>query len=67
MSASAIVMMCIACVGLWGGCAVSLAFMLKKKKQNADKQIQTLIIKTAESVLGSAVCRNSDFGAVFYS
>ena len=37
MSASAIVMMCIACVGLCGGCAVSLAFMLKKKKQNADK------------------------------
>jgi len=30
MSASAIIMMCIACVGLWGG-------MLKKKKQNADK------------------------------
>ena len=37
MTAGAIIMMCIACVGLWGGCAVSLAFMLKKKKQNADK------------------------------
>lgn len=36
MSASAIIMMCIACVGLWGGCAVSLAFMMKKKKERTE-------------------------------
>lgn len=37
MSTSAIIMMCIACVGLWGGCAVSLAIMMKKNKESADK------------------------------
>lgn len=36
MSASAIIMMCIACIGLWGGCAVSLAFMMKKNKEKAE-------------------------------
>lgn len=36
MSAGAIIMMCIACVGLWGGCAVSLALMLKKKKERTE-------------------------------
>ncbi len=40
MSVSAIVMMCIACVGLWGGCAVALSIMMKhnkKKEQEAQK------------------------------
>jgi len=35
MSASAIVMMCIACIGLWGGIAVSLAIMMKSNKAKA--------------------------------
>ena len=39
MSASAIIMMVIACVGLWGGCAVSLSIMMKHdKKKNAETQ-----------------------------
>ena len=38
MSASAIVMMCIACVGLWGGVAVSLSIMLKANKKKAQEQ-----------------------------
>lgn len=33
MSASAIIMMCIACVGLWGGCVVSLSIMMKHDKK----------------------------------
>ena len=36
MTAGAIIMMCIECVGLWGGCAVSLAFMMKKKKERTE-------------------------------
>lgn len=35
MSASAIVMMCIACIGLWGGIAVSLTIMMKANKKRA--------------------------------
>ena len=39
MSASAIVMMCIACVGLWGGCALFLGIMMKaKEKQNQQEE-----------------------------
>ena len=36
MSASAIVMMRIACIGLWGGIAVSLAIMMKSNKAKAQ-------------------------------
>ena len=35
MSASAIIMMLIACIGLWGGIAVSLAIMMKSNKAKA--------------------------------
>ena len=35
MSASAIIMMCIACIGLWGGIAVSCAIMVKSNKKKA--------------------------------
>ena len=35
MSASAIVMMLIACIGLWGGIAVSLVIMMKSNKAKA--------------------------------
>lgn len=35
MSASAIVMMCIACVGLWGGGLVSLIVMYRKSGRKA--------------------------------
>ena len=35
MSASAIVMMLIACIGLWGGIAVSLTIMLKSNRKKA--------------------------------
>ncbi|MDO4834354.1 MAG: methionine/alanine import family NSS transporter small subunit [Bacillota bacterium] len=35
MSASAIVMMCIACIGLWGGIAVSAAIIVKSNKKKA--------------------------------
>ena len=33
MSASAIIMMLIACIGLWGGIAVSLTIMMKSNKK----------------------------------
>ena len=35
MSASAIIMMCVACIGLWGGIAVSAAIMVKNNKKKA--------------------------------
>lgn len=35
MSASAIIMMCIACIGLWGGIAVSAIIMVKSNKKKA--------------------------------
>ena len=35
MSASAIVMMLIACIGLWGGIAVSLVIMMKSNRKKA--------------------------------
>ena len=35
MSASAIVMMCIACAGLWGGGLVSLIIMFRKSGEKA--------------------------------
>ncbi|MDD6311096.1 MAG: MetS family NSS transporter small subunit [Firmicutes bacterium] len=34
MSISAIIMMCIACVGLWGGAAVFLGIILKSKSDD---------------------------------
>jgi len=40
MSTSAIIMMCVACIGLWGGIAVSMAIMFKsdkKRKEAAEK------------------------------
>jgi len=36
MSASAIVMMLIACIGLWGGIAVSLTIMMKSNRRKAE-------------------------------
>lgn len=38
MSASAIVMMCIACIGLWGGIAVSMTIMIKSNKKRAQEE-----------------------------
>ena len=37
MSASAIVMMCIACVGLWGGGLLSLIIMFRKSGETAKE------------------------------
>lgn len=34
MSADAIIMMLIGCVGLWGGCAVAIAIAMKHKGKN---------------------------------
>lgn len=34
MSADAIIMMLIGCVGLWGGCAVAIAIAFKNKGKN---------------------------------
>lgn len=36
MSASAIIMMLIACIGLWGGIAVSLTIMIKSNRRKAE-------------------------------
>ena len=33
MSTSAIIMMCVACIGLWGGIAVFLSIMMKSNKK----------------------------------
>ncbi|MGI6765825.1 MAG: MetS family NSS transporter small subunit [Lentihominibacter sp.] len=38
MSASAIIMMCIACIGLWGGCGVSLHIMMKARKEKQEQE-----------------------------
>ncbi|MGX8774136.1 MAG: methionine/alanine import family NSS transporter small subunit [Bacillota bacterium] len=38
MSASAIVMMLIACIGLWGGIAVSLVIMMKSNRKKAEAE-----------------------------
>ncbi|MGN0694803.1 MAG: MetS family NSS transporter small subunit [Lentihominibacter sp.] len=38
MSASAIIMMIIACGGLWGGAAVFLAIMLKNKGNKEENK-----------------------------
>lgn len=37
MTASAVVMMCIGCIGLWGGCAVSILIAMKHSKKNKEK------------------------------
>lgn len=34
MSTSAIVMMLIGCIGLWGGCAVAIAIAMKHSKKD---------------------------------
>lgn len=36
MSTSAIIMMLIGCIGLWGGCGVSIAIAMKHSKRNAE-------------------------------
>lgn len=36
MSTSAIIMMCVACIGLWGGCAVALSIMMKSDKKKRE-------------------------------
>ena len=40
MSTSAIIMMIIGCVGLWGGCAVACAIAIRhgKKENDGEKQ-----------------------------
>lgn len=39
MSTSAIIMMLIGCIGLWGGCAFSIVLAMRhSKKQNTQKQ-----------------------------
>ena len=38
MSASAIIMMLIACIGLWGGIAVSLVIMMKSNRKRAEAE-----------------------------
>lgn len=40
MSASAIVMMCIACVGLWGGSAASLMVMFRYNDKKMQQEIE---------------------------
>ena len=40
MSTSAIVMMCIACIGLWGGGLLSLIIMFKKSGETAGEFIK---------------------------
>ncbi|MDD4200196.1 MAG: methionine/alanine import family NSS transporter small subunit [Eubacteriales bacterium] len=43
MSISAIIMMCIACIGLWGGIAVSATIIIKSKKKRpaaTDKEAE---------------------------
>lgn len=47
MSTSAIVMMCIACIGLWGGGLLSLIIMFKKSGETAKAIAEE--IKNAES------------------
>ncbi|MBR2735863.1 MAG: MetS family NSS transporter small subunit [Firmicutes bacterium] len=42
MSASAIIMMCIACVGLWGGALVSLAIMFKSSKKTPGEVLKDI-------------------------
>ena len=51
MSASAIVMMCIACIGLWGGIAVSLTIMMKANKRRALQAVADGVKTQKESVL----------------
>ncbi len=38
MSLSALIMMCIACVGLWGGCGVFLYIMMKARNGKNEQQ-----------------------------
>ena len=40
MSTSAIIMMLIGCIGLWGGCALAITVAMRhsKKEQNAKKK-----------------------------
>ena len=39
MSTGAIIMMLVACIGLWGGCAVSIGISMKHSKKNRDKEL----------------------------
>ena len=43
MATSAIVMMCIGCIGLWGGCAFSISIAMRhsKKRKIPPKRIRT--------------------------
>ncbi len=43
MATSAIVMMCIGCIGLWGGCAFSISIAMRhsKKGKIPPKRIRT--------------------------
>ena len=42
MSASAIIMMCIACIGLWGGGIVSLLIMFKSSKKTPGEVLKEI-------------------------
>ncbi len=42
MSASAIVMMCIACVGLWGGGLLSLIIMFRSSGKKAAEVVREI-------------------------
>ncbi len=42
MSASAIIMMCIACIGLWGGGIVSLLVMFQHSKKSPSEVLKEI-------------------------
>ena len=42
MSASAVIMMCIACIGLWGGGLVSLAIMFKSNQKTPSEVLKDI-------------------------
>ncbi len=37
MSTSAIVMMLIGCIGLWGGCALAISIAIRYNKKNSQR------------------------------
>lgn len=41
MSTSAIIMMLIGCIGLWGGCALAIGIAMKHNKKNQTSAADT--------------------------
>lgn len=41
MSTSAIIMMLIGCIGLWGGCGLSIAIAMKHSKRKSAEAAKT--------------------------